>query len=51
MKKYIYLLIVFIGILLSNCSESFLDTEPLTQKTNATFYENEEDMFQAHKAG
>lgn len=51
MKKYIYLLIVFIGILLSNCSESFLDTEPLTQKTNVTFYETEEDMFQALTAG
>jgi hypothetical protein len=50
MKKYICL-IVFIGFLLSSCSESFLDTEPLTQKTNATFYETEQDMIQALTAG
>ena len=45
MKK-IFLLILT-GAVLAGCSESFLDTAPLTQKTNTDFYKTPADMEQA----
>ncbi len=45
MKK-IYLLL-FTGLLLAGCTDSFLDTVPLTKKTNDFFYRTPEDMTQA----
>ncbi len=42
---------IFLGILittvLAGCSESFLETAPLTQKTNTDFYQTPSDMDQA----
>ncbi|WP_016778638.1 RagB/SusD family nutrient uptake outer membrane protein [Anaerophaga thermohalophila] len=51
MRKLIYISVAVLGVLLHSCSDSFLDTEPLTQKTNTTFYESEQDMKQALTAG
>ncbi|MDK2841985.1 MAG: starch-binding outer membrane protein SusD/RagB family, partial [Anaerophaga sp.] len=51
MRKLIYISVAVLGVLLHSCSDSFLDTEPLTQKTNTTFYETEQDMKQALTAG
>jgi hypothetical protein len=45
MKKII--LAILITTLLAGCSESFLDTAPLTQKTNTDFYQTPADMEQA----
>ena len=45
MKK-IFLLILT-GAVFAGCSESFLDTAPLTQKTNTDFYKTPADMEQA----
>lgn len=45
MKKIF--LFILIGTLLAGCSESFLDTQPLTQKTNTDFYKTPADMLQA----
>lgn len=45
MKKIFLLLLV--GSLLAGCSESFLDTKPLTSKTNTDFYKTPTDMDQA----
>lgn len=41
------LIILLTGALLAGCSESFLDTVPLTQKTNNDYYQTVEDMEQA----
>lgn len=40
-------LILLTGALLAGCSESFLDTVPLTQKTNNDYYQTVTDMDQA----
>jgi hypothetical protein len=45
MKKIFLLLLA--GYLLAGCSESFLDTKPLTSKTNTDFYKTPTDMDQA----
>jgi len=45
MKRIFILLLT--GAVLAGCSESFLDTVPLTQKTNNDFYQTEDDMDQA----
>src|SRR5512135_142724 len=45
MKKIFLLLLA--GSLLAGCSESFLDTKPLTSKTNTDFYKTPTDMDQA----
>jgi len=45
MKKIIYLLSIV--LLFSNCSEDFLDSEPLTKKVNTSFYQTPEDIHQA----
>lgn len=45
MKK-IFLFTLAIA-LLASCSESFLDTQPLTEKTNTDFYQTPADMDQA----
>ena len=44
--KRIFLLILT-GAFLAGCSESFLDTVPLTQKTNNDYYQTVADMDQA----
>jgi len=45
MKKILLLLLT--GALLAGCSESFLDTAPLTKKTNTDFYQTLDDFNQA----
>ena len=40
--KRIYLVIIA-ALLMTGCSESFLDTEPLTKKVDANFYKTPED--------
>lgn len=45
MKRIFILLLT--GAVLAGCSESFLDTVPLTQKTDNDFYQTETDMDQA----
>jgi hypothetical protein len=45
MKKILLLLLT--GALLAGCSESFLDTVPLTKKTNTDFYKTLTDFDQA----
>jgi hypothetical protein len=40
--KRIYLFIIA-GLMLASCSESFLDTEPLTKKTDVAFYKTPAD--------
>jgi hypothetical protein len=42
MNKIIY--IISLMLVISSCSESFLDTEPLAQKVNKNFYKNAEDI-------
>jgi len=42
MKKIIFLLLIVIAF--AGCEESFLDTNPLTEKTNTDFYGTVEDM-------
>ena len=45
MKKIF--LLVFIVVMFAGCTESFLDTAPLTSKTNTDFYKTPGDMDQA----
>ena len=45
MKKIFLLLLTVVVI--AGCSESFLDTVPLTSKTNNDFYQTPTDMDQA----
>lgn len=45
MKKILLLLLT--GTLLAGCSEDFLDTVPITSKTNTDFYQTPTDMDQA----
>jgi len=45
MKKIF--LILLAAVLIAGCSENFLDTVPLTSKTNTDFYQNTTDMDQA----
>ena len=45
MKKIF--LFILIGAVFAGCKESFLDTVPLTQKTNVDFYKTPGDMAQA----
>jgi len=42
MKKI--LILCSLAFLFTNCSDSFLDTEPITKKTNSNFYANPNDV-------
>lgn len=44
MKKTIFLIIIIIIIALVSCQDSFLDTKPLTSKTNSNYYQTPSDM-------
>lgn len=44
--KRIYLFIIA-GLMLASCSESFLDTVPLTKKTDVAFYQTPDDFEEA----
>jgi uncharacterized protein YcfL len=45
MKKIVIL--SFISFLLAGCSKGFLDSVPLTKKTNVTFYQSAKDADEA----
>lgn len=47
MKKTIYLMIGVALLMLTSCSDSFLDDLPMTQKVDENFYQTPNDMFEA----
>jgi len=47
MKKYIFIIAAFAGMLLSSCSESFLDVSSKTESSTGTFYKTENDAYRA----
>ncbi len=48
MKKIqLFFVVLLATIVLVGCSDDFLDTEPMTQKTEPFFYQNQEDAYQA----
>ncbi|WP_258104080.1 RagB/SusD family nutrient uptake outer membrane protein [Marinoscillum sp. MHG1-6] len=46
MKK-IYIIAALAGMLISGCSEDFLDTQPLDNEVSSNFYQTEEDAMEA----